>query len=182
VTSLRHRCSAAVLTVFAIVALGSCTSPRRAVPGCEAGPRLGLVAQAVRDASYIPCIRQLSEGWSVGGFQVRRGGVAFTLDPNRSAARPVKVEFHSTCDVTDAIPIAPHADGVRTSMRLEAISPRYSGTITDVFPGGCVSYRFDFARGPHIALMEDLTATVDLYSRRQLRLDLRRQLGVELDP
>jgi hypothetical protein len=108
--------------------------------------------------------------------------VAFTLDPNRSGARPVKVEFRSTCDVTDAIPITPRADGVRTTMRLEGISPRYSGTITDVFPGGCVSYRFDFARGPHIALMEDLATTVDLYSRRQLRLDLRHQLGVELDP
>ncbi len=94
----------------------------------------------------------------------------------------MEVELASTCDVSDAVPTTPRAEGVRTFIRLATISPRYSGTLTDLFPGGCVTYRFDFARGPHIALMEELGATVDLYSRRQLRLDLRHQLGVELDP
>jgi hypothetical protein len=51
----------------------------------------------------------------------------------------------------------------------------------DVFSGGCISYSFDFARGPHIALMEELQDTVGLFSRRQLRLGLKDQLGVELD-
>ena len=63
-----------------------------------------------------------------------------------------------------------------------SITPRYTGTLSDVFPGGCVTYAFDFVRGPHIALMEELGAAVGLYSRRQLRLDLQDRLGVELDP
>jgi hypothetical protein len=164
------------------MSLVGCATPGEAVPGCEAGPRLGIAAQAVPEASYVPCIRQLTEGWSAGGLDVRRGAMSFTLSPNRIGGRPVEVEFQSTCDVSDAIPTAPRAEGVRTSMRLLTIAPRYSGTIADVFPGGCVLYRFDFARGPHIALMEELAATVDLFSRRQLRLDLRQQLGVELYP
>ena len=45
-----------------------------------------------------------------------------------------------------------------------------------------MSYRFDFARGAHIALMADLRSTVGFISRQQLRRDLQAQLGVRLDP
>jgi hypothetical protein len=51
-----------------------------------------------------------------------------------------------------------------------------------VFPGGCVSYAFDFERGPHIALMADLGVLVGLESRRELRGEVRRRLGGELAP
>ena len=65
---------------------------------------------------------------------------------------------------------------------LSSIDPRYAGTMYDVFPGGCVSYRFDFERGAHIALMAQLQSIVGFVSRQQLRLDVQRQLGVRLDP
>ena len=94
----------------------------------------------------------------------------------------MRVVFDSTCDVSGAVATTPRAEGVRTSIRLQTISPRYTGTLTDVFAGGCVTYRFDFARGPHIALMEQLSATVGLFPRRELGVELRDQLGVDLDP
>ena len=60
--------------------------------------------------------------------------------------------------------------------------PRYAGTMYDVFPGGWVSYRFDFERGAHIPLMAQLQSIVGFVPRQQLRLDVQRQLGVRLDP
>ncbi|MDQ3897350.1 MAG: hypothetical protein M3326_08955 [Actinomycetota bacterium] len=152
------------------------------MPECEAGPRLALVAQSVPGAAYVPCVRHLPEEWSVRSFHAGRDGAAFTLVPRGPGSRPVRVEFVAGCDVTGAVPATPRAEGVRTSIRLVAIAPRYTGTLTDAFAGGCVTYRFDFARGPHIALMEQLGAAVGLFSRRELSLDLHHQLGVDLDP
>jgi hypothetical protein len=159
----------------------ACSNPRGSLPACEAGPRLATIAQSVPTASYVPCVADLAEGWAAGDLDAGRGSTRFALLPNRSGARTVRVAFEETCDAGGAAPAPPRAEGVRTSIRLESVSPRYAGTIFDVFPGGCVSYRFDFARGPHIALMEDLSQTVGLFSRRDLRVSLQDQLGVELD-
>ena len=60
--------------------------------------------------------------------------------------------------------------------------PRFAGRLYDVFPGGCVTYAFDFSHGSQIALMEQFKAAVGLYPRQQLRLVLKQKLGVELNP
>ena len=44
--------------------------------------------------------------------------------------------------------------GVRTYLRSDRYTPRFAGTLYDVFPGGCVTYSFDFELGASIALME----------------------------
>ena len=45
-----------------------------------------------------------------------------------------------------------------------------------------MTYTFDFATGSQIALMEQFVTAVGLYPRQQLRLILKQQLGVELNP
>jgi hypothetical protein len=115
-------------------------------------------------------------------FEAESGGTRFSLLSDRADGRAVDVRLVGRCDVAGATPVPPRTVGGRTYLRLQRIAPRYTGTLYDVFPGGCVSYRFDFARGPHIGLMEELFTAVDLLPRRQLRLDLREQLGEELDP
>ena len=172
----------AAAAVAAASVLTSCTTVAGAVPDCDPAPRLGVIAQSVPGATYVPCIGELNEEWSTRGFRAGRGGTRFTLVPHRPGGRPVRVDFTSSCDVSGAVPTTPRAEGVRTSIRLSTISPRYTGTLADVFAGGCVTYRFDFARGSHIALMEQLHATVALVPRRELRLELQDQLGVDLDP
>jgi hypothetical protein len=113
---------------------------------------------------------------------VRHGQTGFVLHSGRSPGHPVQVQLDPACSIGAATPIAPRALGGRTYLFLQAIDPRYAGTMYDVFPGGCVSYRFDFERGPHIALMAQLQSAVGFVSRQQLRLDVDRQLGVRLDP
>ena len=92
------------------------------------------------------------------------------------------VRLTAACDVSGASPSPPRAPGALTYTRLDSISPRFAGTLYDVFPGGCISYRFDFAPGSQIALAEQFKDAIGLYPRQQLRLVLKQKLGVDLNP
>ena len=92
------------------------------------------------------------------------------------------VRLAATCRISHASPSPPRAPGVLTYTRFTSISPRFAGRLYDVFPGGCVSYSFNFTTGPHIALMEQFEGAIGLYPRQQLRLVLKHKLGVELNP
>ncbi|HMA46348.1 MAG TPA: hypothetical protein VKP11_03960 [Frankiaceae bacterium] len=168
--------AAAALAVLAPAA--SCGSAQAAAPGCGEAERLAVVAQSVPGASYLPCLNGLPEGWRLTRFDVARGHTRMSLLSDRAGGRAARVELTDGCEVGAATPDTPRAVGVRSYTLLRSITGRYAGTRYDVFPGGCVSYRFDFDRGPHIALMEQLDEAVGLVPRRELH----DRLGVELDP
>jgi hypothetical protein len=176
------RLAVAVVGLSVLVVCVGCTAVTAAVPGCGSIERVALVAQSVPRASYIPCLRVLPPGWKTARFQATSGHTSFSLISDRAGGRPVDIELASACDVAGATPSPPRGPGVRTYTRLRSISPRYSGTLLDAFVGGCVSYQFDFPRGPHIALMEEFESAVNLYPRQELSLELHKRLGVTLDP
>ena len=178
----RHLSTVRAAVACALLLMAGCSSVEPRVPGCDEAARLALVAQSVPTSSYVPCLTELPTGWSVTGFDAARGGTSFELLSDRADGRPVEVRLQRRCSADGASPEPPRTAGGRTYLLLDSISPRYAGTLLDVFPGGCVTYRFDFARGPHLVLMEELFATVDLLPRRQLRLELRQNLDLELDP
>jgi hypothetical protein len=92
------------------------------------------------------------------------------------------IRLAPACDIAGATATTPRAPGVSTYTKLRTISPDYSGTLTDVFPGGCVTYQFSFQRGPHIGLIENFESAVALYPRHELAIELKRRLGVTLGP
>jgi hypothetical protein len=174
---------AIALTCMALLGGASgCTSAVADVPGCGSIERVALIAQSVASSSYVPCISELPQGWTSGQLHIRDGQTRFALHSDRSAGHPVRVQLDPTCAVGAAPPIAPRTPGGRTYLALRAIEPRYVGTMYDIFPGGCVSYRFDFERGVHIALMAQLQSAVGLVPRHQLSLEMRKQFGMRLDP
>jgi hypothetical protein len=177
----RTRSLAVLGALLAPLATLGCSSGAPSVPGCTSVTRLAIVAQSVPGAAYVPCVAELPTGWRVTHFETRRGRTAFSLLSDRADGRAVDVRLAGSCDVQGATPLPPRAVGGRTYVRLRSISPQYAGAAFDVFAGGCVRYVFDFARGPHIVLMEEMLAAVELVPRRELRLRLRTQLGVELD-
>jgi hypothetical protein len=172
---------ASAAAVAAGLALPACATSATAVPRCEASQRLGIVAQSVAGAAYVPCVEELPPGWRFQSFDVDDDGARFSLRSDR-ADRPVDVSLAGACDVGTATPIAPRDEGVRTYQRVDSVSPRYAGAFYDVFARGCVTYEFDFERGPHIALVDEMLRAVQLYPRRQLRQELDDDLGVSLDP
>ena len=178
-----RRWAAAVLMVLlAGISLPACAPGiEGGAPSCDAPTRLALVAQSVPEAAYVPCIRELPPGWHTASFDAEKGRTRFSLISDRAPDYPVKVALLPACDVGDATPTTARADGVRSYLQLTSIAPRFRGTLYDVFPGGCVTYRFDFERGRHIALTEDFESAVDLLSRRELRLRVHHSLGVDLD-
>jgi hypothetical protein len=177
---VRRLRAVALLALLATV-LGSCAEAGTAMPRCRAGQRLGIVAQSVPTASYLPCIEVLPAGWRTDAFDVDEDGTRFELRSDR-ADRAVIVQLSSTCRRGGSTPIAPRAEGVRSYVRVDSISPRYTGRFFDVFAGGCVTADFSLGRGPHIALVDELRRIVGLYSRRQLSLELNDTLGITLDP
>lgn len=178
---LRAAAGGLVLAVVMPLVSG-CSVTSEAVPGCGSIQRLAIVAQSVPSAAYIPCLNPLPPGWTSSGFQASTGHSQFSLRSNLASGHPVQVRLVPTCDVTDATATTPRAPGVSTYSKLRTVSPRYSGTLTDVFPGGCVTYQFDFQRGPHIALIEDFESAVALYPRQELAVELHHRLGISLGP
>lgn len=179
---MRARRAAVLLAGTGLLTTGCGVAADTAVPRCGATERLAVVAQSVPSAAYVPCLQPLPEGWRASGFRVSPGESRFSLDPERGGSRPVDVVLTAGCDVTGASPERPRAEGVRSSVRVRSVAPTYAGTRFDAFPGGCLRSEFAFARGPHIPLLEELTAAVDLVRRRELQVRLREELGVELDP
>jgi hypothetical protein len=182
-TFLRRRLALlAVVTLGAATTLAGCTSFSDTVPSCHDPLRLAIVAQSVPSASYLPCLRDLPQGWDASGFDPSRGGTSFHLDSDRSPGQPVTVALTAGCQTSGASPSPARAPGVLTYTRLDSLEPRFAGRLYDVFPGGCVTYTFDFAAGSQIALAEQFESAVGLYPRQQLRLVLKQELGVELNP
>lgn len=173
---------AATLLLAAAAVLTGCGSFSDTVPACADPLRVAIIAQSVPGAAYLPCVRDLPVGWDTSGFDPSRGGTSFQLNSDRSPGQPVTVRLAGSCQTAGASPSTARAPGVLTYTRLSSISPRFTGVLYDVFPGGCVSYSFDFALGSQIALMEQFEEAVGLYPRQQLRLVLKQKLGVELDP
>lgn len=178
--SVRRRW-ATLASALALASTACGVTATAAMPKCEPSQRLGIVAQSVPGAAYLPCIADMPPGWSFGSFDVDDDGTRFSLRSDRSD-RPVDVELAATCDVGSATPVAPRDEGVRTYLLTESVSPRYAGRFYDVFADGCITYQFDFARGPHIALIDEMQRAVQLYPRRVLRQELHDQLGITLDP
>lgn len=168
-----------------LVALGmllaGCAASGQAITGCEAGQRLAIIAQSVPGAAYLPCIRELPPGWRITSFEVDEDGAQAQLRSDR-ASEPIELTLSTACTREGSSPIAPRAAGVRSYLVVDSISPSYAGRYVDVFAGGCLTTSFDLERGPHIALLDELRRFVELYPRRQLRQELRADLGVSLDP
>ena len=162
--------------------LAGCATFSHAAPRCGDPLRVAIIAQSLPSASYLPCIRTLPEGWSSSGFNPSQRGTSFLLNSDRSPGRPVVVRLTATCAPGRASPSPSRAPGVVTYTRLTSVAPRFAGSLYDVFPGGCLTYAFDFALGSQIALMEQFEQAIGLYPRQQLRLVLKQQLGVELNP
>lgn len=169
-----------MLVPLLVIAMYGCAVSNRTMPRCRPDQRLGLVAQSVPGAAYVPCIERLPAGWRFNALHVTSRSTRFSIQSDRDP-HPVHVDLRPTCDTRGAVPTTPRADGVRSYQRTYAISPRYAATIYDVFPGGCVMTRFDFERGAHVTLIDEMQQAVQLFSRRELRTGLSKTYGIKLD-
>ncbi len=106
--------------------LTGCAAARDQVPGCRAPLRLAIIAQSVPSASYVPCIRQLPQGWTTSSFDPLRGATSFTLNSDRAPGNPVTVLLVARCRPGAASSVPPRAPGVLTFEEFESAVGLYS--------------------------------------------------------
>jgi hypothetical protein len=141
-----------------------------------------LAAQAVPTSTLLPCVAILPAGWSYGGSDVRSGIATFWLDNDRAGIRSVEVDLTATCDVSDAVEAAPGPDegGTRRFEQPISLTPAYQANRYFLFPGGCVTYRFQFQPGAATTLALDAGGALSFRPRAPLVEFVRREFGETL--
>lgn len=182
---------------FMVVLLGltGCVSVRSAslMPTCpdppvEVRPILMLEAQAVPTATYLPCVSELPSGWTYNGFEIQGGkdgedGEArFWLDNSTAGIHAVEVTLTETCNPSEAAEVVadPNEAPAKAFNEVISLSPHFSGVRYLVFPGGCVSYRYNFSPGVPATLSLAAQQALSLRSREFVVEKVKDDFGLKL--
>jgi tRNA A-37 threonylcarbamoyl transferase component Bud32/membrane-associated phospholipid phosphatase len=141
-------------------------------PTCNPQSTTVLVAQAVPDATTIPCVLGLPSGWNSEGGTVQSGEAEFTLSSGAEGSQVVAVTLARTCDVAAAQAVDSDQPGVE---RFDA-GPRRLYR----FPGGCVTYEFSGSARDDRQLQALADATLDFVPRDRVAAYVRDQTGLAL--
>ena len=151
-------------------------------PDCGTGHTMILAAQAVPSAAFLPCIAALPSGWTTvndeivsgrasfgldSGSLAGGGGVQFVLGPS-GQLQTVTITLTATCDIAGARQIPSGQPGMRRFERPPSLGPGYSDIRYDVFPGGCVTYRFVLGPGASPVLATTVGSAVAFIPRSEL--------------
>lgn len=156
-------------------------------PTCFSGGTHLIVAQSVRSASQIPCLLDLPTGWTVDTVLVNEHHSVVTLDSDRAGEGAAVLRLEEACDVTDAVSapsdlialeeadlgldIDPDAPPTRVERfdLIEQVQPSFRAKRFYVFPGGCVSWTFDFDEGASATESVSIGNALALFSRQNLQ-------------
>ena len=184
----------AVPAVFGVVLLPAPSNPAAHAPDCGTGHTMILAAQAVPSAAFLPCIAALPPGWTAAGAEIASGQASFVLDSGSIAVpggvqfvlgpsgqlQTVTITLTATCDIAGARQIPSGQPGMRRFERPPSLVPGYSDVRYDVFPGGCVTYRFVLAPGASPVLATTVGSAVAFIPRSELAGYVRRTEGLAL--
>jgi len=150
-------------------------------PVCDVRPPTILMAESVKTASMIPCVRGLPAGWAFQSFDASDGEATFSLDTAAGGDSAVAVTLRRSCSPSGAS-ASSTAPGTRLSKAVRSMAP-YSATWWYEFRGGCavVAIAFD-AGAPVSALLREVRDRVSFLPRTQIARTLQREQGSRLGP
>jgi hypothetical protein len=138
-------------------------------PACGTGHSVILAAQAVPPAALVPCVATLPAGWSVHhGADIASGHARFWLDSDRAGGQALTITLSATCDLSGARQVPSDQPGTRRFDRPPSGPPQVAELRFYTFPGGCVSYRFNFTGGGPARLASQASDAVGLMPRAAL--------------
>jgi membrane-associated phospholipid phosphatase/tRNA A-37 threonylcarbamoyl transferase component Bud32 len=140
--------------------------------GCSDQEALWLMAQAVPEATLVPCVAAAPPGWSLNDVKAGRGfaTIVFDIDrPHQIAA--VTVDLAPTCDLAGATEVSSEQPGARRYIRIDRNSSPVRVTRSYVFPGGCVSERFTSPSSPE-RLAAEASTSLGFVTRQRLAANL----------
>ena len=149
---------------------------------CGTSNAMILMAQSVPAATSLPCVASLPAGWEQGGMRIERGRGIFWLDSDRAGTDAITVTLlpRGACSVSDASEVPSDVPGMRRFERPEQLPPELRATRTYVFPGGCVTYRFEFDSPETASLLFDADSALSFQPRKDLVAKVHDRNGLSL--
>jgi hypothetical protein len=182
----------ALLVATCVAGCASSTTASTKQPTCSGGDDdaaangVILMAQSVRTASWVPCIRTaLPLGWGFEHLDARNGTALFLLASDRNGNRQeIEVRLEPSCDTTGSTEIRSDRAEMQRFERVTMTTPRFEGQRYYTFTGGCIVFDFlltEDNRGEPLALA---TQVVGAVSRDDLRDQVHEETDgrLELDP
>jgi hypothetical protein len=174
----------ALLVATGTAACSSTTTASTKLPACSGGDGdaangVILMAQSVRTASWVPCMRTaLPLGWAFEHLDARNGTALFLLASDRDGNRQtIEVRLEPSCDTTGSTEIRSDRDHMQRFERVTMTTPHFESQRYYVFTGGCIVFDFRLTednRGEPLALATQVVGAVS-------RDDLREQVHQESD-
>jgi tRNA A-37 threonylcarbamoyl transferase component Bud32 len=144
-------------------------NPGAFAPECGTSHSIILTAQAVPSAALVPCLAALPAGWVVEHSAVIASGhVTFWLDSDQAGTQALAVTLSANCDVAGARQVRSDQPGTQRFDRPLSRPPQFAELRFYTFPGGCVSYQFNFAGGGSALLASQASGGVRFMPRAVL--------------
>lgn len=163
-------------TIVAVVVLGAsaaCAVEEALPPSdCEDGGSVLIAAQSVATATQIPCLGRLPDGWSVTGVSVNQDRSIVRFDSDRAGDDAASLRFVTDCDTSGAVSAPSDQHGADRFDRIDRLEP-FRASRFYVFPGGCVSWSFDFDSGASATESVAIGEALQLVSRQAVNDDIR---------
>jgi hypothetical protein len=172
----------AIASAIAVPACATGAPPTRVSCTATNGTIFILAAQAVPTAMLLPCVAAFPPGWTYNGSVVGSGQASFWLDNDRAGIRAVEVDLTRSCDVADAVEVAPGPDeaGTRRFEQPISLGPAYQANRYYLFDGGCATYRFRFTPGAATTFALEAGEALSFRPRAPLVDLVRKEFGETL--
>ncbi len=170
---MRWSRAAWAIAVVPIVVAACAVEEALPPPSCADGGSALLVAQSVPTASQIPCLDRLPDGWDVTSVSVDQSGTVVRFDSDRAGGGAATLRVEAACDVSGAVSAPSELSGAARYDRIDRLEPGFRARRYYVFPGGCVSWTFDFDDDASATESVAIGEALSLVSRRALNDSIR---------
>lgn len=168
----RHRVSIVLIALAVVVPVGCSTRKAMNAPRCDGGSTF-LVAQSVPTASFGPCFERLPEGWTYESIAIKDNGTTIRLDSDRAGEDAATLRFNESCDVGNAVAVRSDLEGTERFDDIERLQPGFRARVSYRFPGGCLTWTFDFDADASATESVALERVLNIVSRDDLNAALR---------
>jgi tRNA A-37 threonylcarbamoyl transferase component Bud32/membrane-associated phospholipid phosphatase len=148
-------------------------------PSCGTGKVMLVMAQAVPEATSLPCVAALPAGWTIGGVRVGRGEGRFWLDSDQAGEHAVDVTLRppGACVLQGSHEVISDEVGMRRFERPEQLPPDLRAVRMYVTEGACVTYLFEFDGNTNASAIGVLDAALGFQPREELVIEVKDRSG-----
>lgn len=162
---MRRRTALLACLVLALGGTACAVDEAMPIPYCDREGSGLVVAQSVPGAELVPCLDPPPTGWQVTRVHVDQSGTRVHLDSDRAGEGAAVLRFAADCDRGEAVPVPTDIQDTERFEFIETVDPAFRAQRYYTFPGGCISWEFDFDRTASAALSIELGGSLRIIAR-----------------